>query len=109
MRLDALKATTGHYGTVTQGIWKSNGSEVAVKEIDKAKYSSLVALRNEVRIMQVRGNCARAALELSQPEDVVSRLSSTPILSIWWTCSKQSSTCTWYSCSAEAASAGQLA
>lgn len=48
--------SVGHYGTVTLGIWKANGSEVAVKEIDKAKYSSLVALRNEVRIMQVCGN-----------------------------------------------------
>jgi len=50
---------TGHYGTVTLGVWKANGSEVAVKEIDKSKYSSLVALRNEVRIMQVSGNCLR--------------------------------------------------
>jgi len=54
--------TVGHYGTVTLGIWKADGKEVAVKEIDKAKYSSLVALRNEVRIMQVRGNCLLGAL-----------------------------------------------
>jgi hypothetical protein len=42
---------------VTLGIWKADGKEVAVKKIDKAKYSSLVALRNEVKIMQVCGNC----------------------------------------------------
>lgn len=80
---------SGHYGTVTLGMLKATGERVAVKAIDKSKYTNLDALREEIRFMRVSavmsdpGSCcvARGFFTLPPP-----RCCGTPISFAWWTC-----------------------